>query len=59
MITQNVDHDILKLDAKDTLKLIDRSFNVEYIYNLYDLFKTAINKYKDFRKIINSKKEVY
>ncbi len=59
MITQNVDYDILKMDAKDTLKLIDRSFNVEYIYNLYDLFKTAINKYKDFRKIINSKKEVY
>ena len=59
MITQNVDYNILKMDAKDTLKLIDKSFNVEYIYNLYDLFKTAINKYKDFRKIINSKKEVY
>ncbi len=59
MITQNVDYDILKMDAKDTLKLIDKSFNVEYIYNLYDLFKTSINKYKDFRKIINSKKEVY
>ena len=59
MITQNVDFDILKMDAKDTLKLIDKSFNVEYIYNLYDLFKTAINKYKDFRKIIVSKIEVY
>jgi len=59
MITQNVDYNILKMDAKDTLKIIDKCFNVEYIYNLYDLFKTAINKYKDFRKIINSKKEVY
>ena len=59
MLTQNVDFDILKLDAKDTLKLIDKTFNLEYIYNLYDLFKTAINKYKDFKKIINSKKEVY
>ena len=59
MITQNLDNNILKLDAKKTLELIDKSFNVEYIYNLYDLFKTAINKYKDFRKIIISKKEVY
>jgi len=59
IITQNVDNDILKLDIKNTLKTIDKSFNIQYIYNLYDLFKTAINKYKDFRKIIESKKQVY
>jgi len=59
MITQNLDNDILKLDAKKTLELIDKSCNVEYIYNLYNLFKTAINKYRDFKKIVESKKEVY
>ena len=59
MLTQNIDNDILKMDAKKTLEIIDKSFNVEYIYNLYNLFKTAINKYRDFRKIIESKKNVY
>ena len=59
MITQNVDNDILKFDAKKTLEVIDKAFNIDYIYNLYNLFKTAINKYKDFRKIIESKKQVY
>ncbi len=59
MITQNIHNDILNLDAKKTLEVIDKSFNIEYIYNLYDLFKTAINKYKDFKKIIESKKEVF
>jgi len=59
MITQNIDNDILKLEAKDILKVIDKSFNIDYIYHLYNLFKIAINKYTDFRKIIQSKKEVY
>jgi DNA repair exonuclease SbcCD ATPase subunit/DNA repair exonuclease SbcCD nuclease subunit len=59
MITQNLDNDILKLDAKKTLEIIDKSCNVEYIYHLYNLFKTAINKYRDFKKIVESKKEVY
>jgi DNA repair exonuclease SbcCD ATPase subunit len=59
MITQNNDNDILKLDAKKTLEIIDKSYNVDYIYNLYNLFKTAINKYRDFKRIIESKKEVY
>jgi peptide subunit release factor RF-3 len=45
----------LTVHAKKTLFL----FNIQYIYNLYNLFKTAINKYKDLRKVINSKKEVY
>jgi DNA repair exonuclease SbcCD nuclease subunit/DNA repair exonuclease SbcCD ATPase subunit len=59
MITQNIDNDILQLNYKDTLATIDKSHNIQFIYHLYNLFKTAINKYKDFRKIIQSKKEVY
>ena len=59
MITQEVDNDILKLDAKQTLEIIDKSNNIEYIYHLYNLFKTSINKYKDFKRIVESKKEVY
>jgi DNA repair exonuclease SbcCD nuclease subunit/DNA repair exonuclease SbcCD ATPase subunit len=59
MITQGVDNDILSLNYKDTLETIDKSHNIQFIYHLYNLFKTAINKYKDFRKVIQSKKEVY
>ena len=56
MITQNVDNDILLLNYKDTLATIDKAHNIQYIYHLYNLFKTAINKYRDLRKIITSKK---
>jgi DNA repair exonuclease SbcCD ATPase subunit len=59
MITQNVDNDILALNYKDTLETIDKSHNIQFIYHLYNLFKMAINKYKDFRKVVLSKKEVY
>jgi len=59
MITQNVDNDILALNYKDTLETIDKSHNIQFIYHLYNLFKTAINKYRDLRKVIQSKKEVY
>jgi DNA repair exonuclease SbcCD ATPase subunit/DNA repair exonuclease SbcCD nuclease subunit len=59
MITQNIDNDILALNYKDTLATIDKSHNIQYIYHLYNLFKTAINKYRDFKKNIQSKKEVY
>lgn len=59
MITQSVDNDILALNYKDTLATIDKSHNIQFIYHLYNLFKTAINKYKDFGKVIQSKKEVY
>jgi len=60
MITQNVENDILNPNKKDdVLKIIDKAFNIDYIYNLYNLFKKSINKYKNFRKIIESKKEVY
>ena len=59
MITQSIDNDILMLNYKDTLATIDKSHNIQFIYHLYNLFKTAINKYKDFRKVIQSKKEVY
>ena len=59
MITQNVDNDILKLDYSDTLQLIDKFNNVEYIYNLQTLFNTSHNKYKDLKKTIENKKQVY
>lgn len=59
MITQNVDNDILKLDYSETLKLIDKYSNIQYIYNLNKLFKTSSNKYKDFKKTIENKKQVY
>ena len=59
MITQSIDNDILALNYKDTLATIDKSHNIQFIYHLYNLFKTAINKYKDFGKVIQSKKEVY
>jgi DNA repair exonuclease SbcCD ATPase subunit len=59
MITQNIDNDILSLNYKDTLETIDKSHNIQFIYHLYNLFKTSINKYRDFRKVVLSKKEVY
>jgi len=59
MITQSIDNDILGLNYKDTLATLDKSHNIQFIYNLFNLFKTTINKYKDFRKVIQSKKEVY
>ena len=59
MLTQSIDNDILGLNYKDTLATIDKSHNIQFIYHLYNLFKTAINKYRDFRKVIQSKKEVY
>jgi exonuclease SbcC len=59
MITQNIDYDILTMDFKDCIDIIDKSCNIEYINNLYNLFKTTINKYRDFRRIVESKKQVY
>jgi DNA repair exonuclease SbcCD ATPase subunit/DNA repair exonuclease SbcCD nuclease subunit len=59
MITQNVDNDILKLEHSTALQLIDKYSNVEYIYNLQTLFNTATNKYKDLKKTIENKKQVY
>jgi DNA repair exonuclease SbcCD ATPase subunit len=59
MITQNVDNDILKFESKKCLELIDKSYNIDYIYNLYNLFKITINKYRDFNKTIENKKQVY
>jgi len=59
MITQNVDFDILKLDFKSVLEVIDKSFKIEYIYNLYNVFNKTINKYKGLYKYIESKKDVY
>jgi DNA repair exonuclease SbcCD ATPase subunit/DNA repair exonuclease SbcCD nuclease subunit len=59
MITQKIDCDILKMDYKSTLELIDKSFNIEYIYTLYNVFNKTINKYKGLHKYIESKKDVY
>ena len=59
MITQNLDANILDMDYSKCIALIDRVSNIEYINNMYLLFKTSINKYKDFRKIVESKKQVY
>jgi len=59
MITQNIDYDILKMDYDKCLEIIDKSCNIEYLNNLYNLFKTTINKYRDFRRIVESKKQVY
>ena len=59
MITQSVDCDILKMDFKSILELIDKSFNIEYIYHLYNVFNKTINKYKGLHKYIESKKDVY
>ena len=59
MITQNVDNDILNFESKKCLELIDKSYNIDYIYNLYNLFKITINKYRDFNKTIENKKQVY
>ncbi len=59
MITQNNDNDILKLDYLTTLQIIDKYSNVEYIYNLQTLFNTSHNKYKDLKKTIENKKQVY
>ena len=59
MITQRIDCDILKMDFKAILELIDKSFNIEYIYHLYNIFNKTINKYKGLHKYIESKKEVY
>ena len=59
MITQNVDFDLLKMNYKDCIAIIDKATNIDYVYNLYTLFKSSLNKYKDFRKIIESKEQVY
>ena len=59
MITQNFDYNILKMNYKDCTELIDKATNIQYIYNLYNLFKNSLNKYKDFIKIITAKKNVY
>ena len=59
MITQNVDFDLLRMNYKDCISIIDKATNIDYVYNLYTLFKSSMNKYKDFRKIIESKEQVY
>lgn len=59
MVTQNMDFDILKMDYKTCLSVIDKSADIDFIYHLYNLLKGCSNKYKDFKKIIEAKKDVY
>jgi len=59
MITQNIDNNILKMNYKDSVELIDNATNIDYIHNLYNLFKNSLNKYKDFNKIVTAKKNVF
>lgn len=59
MVSQNMDMDLLSMSYKDCIAYIDKTTNIDYIYNLYNLFKCAINKYKDFKKTIETKKQVY
>lgn len=59
MITQTIDNDILKMNYKDCLALIDKTSNLDYIYDLFTLIKGCLNKYKDMKKTIDNKKSVY
>lgn len=59
MITQNMDYNILDLSWKDCVSTIDKATNIHYVNDLYTLFKGCSNKYKDFVKTIESKKQVY
>ncbi len=59
MITQNIDKNILKMDYKESTELIDKIYDIEYIYALYELLKSANKKYKDMKKTIEAKQEVY
>jgi exonuclease SbcC len=59
MMTQNMDYNVLQMDYKDVLSLVDERFDISYIYNLYELFKNSTKKYQDFKKIIEAKTEVY
>lgn len=59
MVTQNMDFDILKMDYKTCLSVIDKCADIDFIYHLYNLLKCCSNKYKDFKKIIDAKKDVY
>jgi DNA repair exonuclease SbcCD ATPase subunit len=59
MMTQNMDYNILLMDYKEVLSLVDQRFDISYIYNLYELFKNSTKKYQDFKKTIEAKTEVY
>jgi len=59
MITQVVDNDILKMDYKECTAIIDKASNINEIYDLFNLFKVCLNKYKDFKKTIDNKMQVY
>ena len=48
MITQVVDNDILRMDYKDCTAIIDKASNINEIYELFNLLKLSLNKYKDY-----------
>ena len=39
--------------------MLSQECNIEYIYNLQNLFNTSHNKYKDLKRTIENKKQVY
>ena len=59
MITQVVDNDILRMDYKDCTAIIDKASNINEIYELFNLLKLSLNKYKDYKKTIENKRDVY
>lgn len=59
MITQYVDNDMLKMNYKECLSVIDKSCKIDYIYNLYILLKNCLNKYKDLHKTLKNRRSVY
>ena len=59
MITQVVDNDILRMDYKDCTAIIDKASNINEIYELFNFLKLSLNKYKDYKKTIESKRDVY
>ena len=59
MITQVVDNDILRMDYKECTAIIDKASNINEIYELFNLLKLCLNKYKDYKKTIENKREVY
>lgn len=59
MITQVVDNDILRMDYKECTAIIDKASNINEIYELFNLLKLSLNKYKDYKKTIENKREVY
>jgi len=60
MITQNIDYDILKMDYKDCIEIIDKSCNIEYInksflhhFLIFFLIIRSISFYNYYKILLN------